>query len=415
MNDNLLPHEIEAEECVLGSILLDPEVLPQVCAKIKPQDFYRERNGWIFQACIKTGEATDQITVASELVNISRLEDIGGPAYLSYLVSRTPTPFLAPEYADMIRRSSLRRRLIEAGGKIAGFGYAEAWPDEALAKSKDLLDNLMIASEHKGFRHVSVSLNEKATQTVRVKTGFKCLDEAFLGGIPKGTLTVIAGETTVGKTAFSLSACRNAAAAGHSVGIVTLEMSERDLVKRLLYSDARVDSYNLRQEDYSKLERAKERLSEMGIWIYDPSGDSFDEIRSKVVAHSLREGLDLVLYDYIGLEAGVEAANEVLRRSAVVRKLRALAKEIDTAVLAITPLSRATDPHKRKLSRLAWSAELEYHPDAIGFLEQVIDGAGKPVPDKLTLDIQKQRTGRSPFTVALHFDKATQRIWEEMK
>lgn len=416
IRESQLPNDVDAEEAVLGSILIDSDAIMSVKPLLTSSDFFRERNGWVYAAmleCNKQDMAINQITVASRLEDKSQLEEIGGPAYLSYLVSRVPTPLHAEAYAEIVRRTSARRRLIDTGGRIAALGFEGEWPEESVVRAKSLLDNLAAGAEGMDFRHIMLGLeaDSGSEEVGYVPTGFAKLDRLLLGGLPKQGLAVLAGETTVGKSATGLAVCQNAAAKGYDVAIVSLEMSERQLVSRMQYSLAGVDRYNIRYEDEEKLQDAKGVLYGQSIWIYDKASTSFDEIRSRVLSHKLKHGIDLLLYDYIGLESGVKAESEVLRRAAVTRTLRALAKDINAAVLAISPLSRDAGTGRRKLSRLAWTAELEYHPDVIMFLEQMVEN-GKPVDGKLELDVIKQRTGRAGVKVSLGFNRSWQRVKE---
>lgn len=420
--DELLPHDIDAEEAVLGSVLIDPDAIVLIQPVLKPGDFYRERNGWVYGACLAVladGGGINQVTVAARLDTQGKLEDVGGPAYLSYLISRCATPFHVEHYAGIVADRAIHRRLVEVGGTIAGYGYqAGILADEALARAKQALDALLKGTDLRGPVHISELLDRKIEPVDQVLTGFSQMDHITRGGFPRASLTVLAGETTVGKTALALSMCGGAAKRNYQVLIVTLEMSERQLTQRLQYSAAGVDVYNIRGlEDDRKLQEAAARLRDRPIWIYDPKGESFDQIQATVIAHQLRYGLDFLLYDYIGLESGVQAQNETLRRASVVRDLRALAKEADAAVLAVSPLSRPGGMGSdRKLSRLAWTSELEYHPDMIMFLEPAVDtdpmlaGRKTEVPGHVDLDIVKQRTGQAGVKVRFKFDKSTQRI-----
>ncbi len=420
-SDALLPHDIEAEEAVLGSLLIDPDALALVAPILKAGDFYRERNGWIYSACgevDKAGGAINQITVSARLDVNGKLQDVGGPAYLSYLVSRCATPFHAEHYAGIVADRAIHRRLIEVGGVIAGYGYqAGLLASEALAKAKEALDTLLQKTDIRGPVHISELLTRRIEPVDQVLTGFSQVDHVTRGGFPRSSLSVLAGETTVGKTALALAMAGGAAKREYQVLIVTLEMGEMQLKQRLQYSAAGVDVYNIRGlEDDHKLQEASTRLSNRPLWIYDPKGEGFDQIRATIVAHKLRYGLDLLLYDYIGLEQGVQAQSETLRRAAVVRALRAMAKEIDAAVLAISPLSRPSGmATERKMSRLAWTSELEYHPDMIMLLEPAFDvdevtKVKREVPGHVDLDVVKQRTGKAGVKVRFKFSKETQRM-----
>lgn len=423
MSDSLLPRDTDAEEAVLGSIFLDSDLIGELGTVLQPGDFYREKSAWIYQACLdlhKQGAHADQITVAHYLADRGQLDEIGGPAYLSYLVARVPTPFLGEHYAELVHRTALQRRIIDMGGRIAALGYQGILPDEALARARAMVDGLVTETDSAGFVHISdchpiAKTDEEATEaSEHIPTGFQGLDKGFKGGLPRGSMTLIAGETTVGKSAFSLAICRGIAKHGFNVGIITLEMTTRQVYNRLKYSRAGVDSYNIRSDDYAKLDEAVTYLDGQPIWLYSPMGASFDQIRGKVIRQKLRYGMDALLYDYIGLEAGVKAENEVLRRAAVVRQLRALSMEADLALLAVTPLSRDGGQNKSKLSRLAWTSELEYHADVVGFVFPVLDQATKkPVePTQIRFEIEKNRVGIAKWYVDYRFDKATQRIWE---
>ncbi len=391
-SDQLLPHDVDAEEAVLGSLFIDPDAILSVSLTLKPQEFYRERNGWIFGACLalyEKGEAINQVTVAHRLSQDGRLEDIGGPAYLSYLVSRVPTPFHVEHYGEIVHQTAFMRRLIEAGGKIAAIGYENRDDVEsALARAEEVLFGLSSGRPQRDLVHIRHLLDGYFEETglggqhpdghlPHIETGFIDMDKLLGGGFQRSDLVILAARPSLGKTSLALNIAQHAAVKrGAKVAIFSLEMSKGQVVQRLLCSQARVDSQRQRQgslneEEERRIMEATGILSEAPIYVDDSPVIKVVEIRSKALRLHNDVGVDMVIVDYLGLVHGGHFENRVQEISYISRSLKALARELEAPVLALSQLSRAIEsrtPHTPQLSDLRDSGSIEQDADVVMFI-----------------------------------------------
>lgn len=391
-SDQLLPHDVDAEEAVLGSLLIDAEAIISVSLTLKAEDFYRERNNWIYGACLalyEKGEAINQITVAHRLTQDGRLEDVGGPAYLSYLVSRVPTPFHVEHYGGIVRNTAFMRRLIDAGGRIAGVGY-EARDDveTALSRAEEFLFNLSSGRPQRDLVHIRHLLDRYFDETglgghardghlAHIETGIIDLDKILGGGFQRSDLIILAARPSLGKTSLALNIAQHAAIRHTArVAIFSLEMSKEQVVQRLLCSQARVDSQRLRQgflnaEEEKRIMDATGVLSDAPIYVDDSPVIKVVEMRSKSKRLYNEVGVDLIIVDYLGLVHGGNFENRVQEISYISRSLKALAREIEAPVLAVSQLSRAVEtrtPHFPQLSDLRDSGSIEQDADVVIFI-----------------------------------------------
>ena len=286
--DKLLPHDLEAEESVVGSLLIDSDSFVRVAHLIKPEDFYREKNQLCFAACsalFQRGEAIDQVTVARELSLTDRLETVGGMAYLSHLVSITPTAVHSEHYAQLVARTSTMRRLIDAASRISSIGYDDTDDVETtLRQAEDVLFQVRAGQSSRGF----IPLREIYDQYLEdragiidpadqpggpIMTGFNDLDE-LLGGMQRADLIILGARPSVGKSTLAMNVALNAAKAGANVGVFSLEMSREQLALRLLAGDAEIDAHRLRLGLYTQAEEGRiidsiGQLSELPLYIDD--------------------------------------------------------------------------------------------------------------------------------------------------
>src|SRR3990172_9097296 len=254
--EKLPPHDVEAEEAIVASLLVDPEAIYKIAPILKPEDFFREKNAWAYEACLSLWERSqsiNQITVAHELARRGRLEEIGGAAYLAKLVMELPTSVGVEHYAGLVQRDSSYRKLITAAGQIAQMAYI-AGPDvgDVLARAETLLAAIRQGESIRDFVHVKELLegylasadsatSSLAAQARAITTGFMDLD-TLLGGLKRSDLIVVAARPSVGKTSLALNFARNAAARqGANVGIFSIEMAAEQIVQRLLAAESRVD------------------------------------------------------------------------------------------------------------------------------------------------------------------------------
>jgi len=391
-NERLPPHNIEAEEAVIGSLLVDPEAILKTATFLKPEAFYREKNQWLYDACFslyERNEAINQITVAQELARQGKLEEVGGVAYLSHLVSVLPTSVHAEYYAQIVHRLSVMRRLISAAGQIAAIGY-EAGPDVdvALNRAEDILFKLRRGESPRDFVHIRRVLEQYFEESgfvappverhpTHVLTGFVALDE-LLGGLQRSDMIVLGARPSLGKSSLALSIARNAAIEqGATVAIFSLEMAKEQLVQRLLSSEAEVDSKRVRLGRYTEAEEkrimeAAGVLSEAPIYIDDSPALRVVEMRSKARRLYYERGIDLIIVDYLTLmRVDGRVESKVQEISEISRSLKALARELDTPVLAVSQLSRAVElrtPHIPSLSDLRESGSIEQDADVVLFI-----------------------------------------------
>jgi replicative DNA helicase len=393
-NGKLPPHNVEAEEAVLGSLFVDPDSITETAIFLKPEAFYREKNRWVYEACLALydrNEAINQITAAQELATQGRLEAIGGAGYLSLLVERLPTSLHVEHYARIVHRLSVMRRLISAAGQIAAIGYeAEADLDSALNKAEDALFRVRRGESPRDFIHIRHLLEqyweegsligaglEEAGRLAHVDTGFPALDE-LLGGMQRSDMVILAARPSLGKSSLALGIARNAALEqGAQVAIFSLEMSKEQLVQRLLSMEAEVDSKRVRLRQYTpsqekRVMEATGKLSGLPIYIDDSPALRVVEMRSKARRLHYERGIDLIIVDYLQLIRGDgRSENKVQEITDISRSLKTLAREMDCPVLAVSQLSRAVESrpsHVPMLSDLRESGSIEQDADVVMFI-----------------------------------------------
>ena len=307
--EKLLPHDLEAEEAVLGSVLIDGECLTRLVPLLKGGDFYRERNQVCFDAAMalfQRDQAVDQVTLAGELARTEKLDLVGGMAYLSHLVSITPTSVHAEYYAQSVSRTSGMRRLIDAGNRIVELGYADTDDVEAtMRQAEEALFTVRGAGQSRDF----VSLKDIYDQYLQeqadiaaalepggmpIMSGFPDLDE-YLGGLQRADLVILGARPSMGKSSLAVNMAVNAAKSGQTCGIFSLEMTREQLAMRVLASEAGIDSHRLRLGLYSHLEEGRiidsiGRLSDLPVFIDDTPYQGMAEMRSKARRLALGAG-----------------------------------------------------------------------------------------------------------------------------
>lgn len=390
-SEKLPPHDTDAEEATLGSLLIDGEAIHRISTSLNDDDFFEPKTRLVYEACsnlYKRNDIINQITVAQELNRLDKLESAGGPAYLAHLVSIVPTSLHLEYYCQIVQRLSVMRRLIDAAGKIASLGY-QAGPDVAqtMTKAEDILFKLRHGQSQGDFVHISkvldvflekpeVAEKEKGKIT-SPKSYFTKLDE-WLGGLQRSDLIILAARPSVGKTSFVLSIARNAAVVqGCRVAIFSLEMSRDSLVQRFLASDADVDIKNLRLGQMTEREEkrvidAVGHLAEAEIYLDDTPQLKVVEMRSKARRLHYEKGIDLIIVDYLQLIAGdSRGENRVQEISEITRSLKALARELNVPVLTVSQLSRAVEfrsSHVPQLADLRESGSIEQDADIVLFI-----------------------------------------------
>ncbi|MGE0572749.1 MAG: replicative DNA helicase [Dehalococcoidia bacterium] len=393
--EKLPPHDIEAEEAVVASILVDPEAIYHVAPILKPSDFFREKNGWVYEACLSLwsrDEAINQITVAHELARQERLEQAGGQSYLADIIRTLPTSLGAEFYAGLVKRDSTYRGLIHASTAIMGMAYeAPADVDTVFGRAEELLHRLRGGENFRDFVHISqllqAYLDQDADELERrdlaaIRSGYSDLD-TLLGGIKRSDLVIVGARPSVGKSSFALGIARNAAVVQKAnVVFFSLEMSSEQLAVRLLSAESGVDSTRLRLGQQTELEerrviRATGVLSEANIWFDDTPVLTAAELRAKARRIHSEKGVDLIIIDYLQLMAGEGAnqrqENRVQEISHISRTLKGLARELDVPIIALAQLSRAIEnrhPRTPMLSDLRDSGSIEQDADVVMFLSR---------------------------------------------
>ena len=434
--EKLPPHAAEAEEAVVGSLLIDGAAIARVAALVKPVDFYRERNRWCYEACqalYERGDAIDQVNVARELDVKGRLQEIGGAGYLSHVITVVPTSVHAEHYARIVNRTATMRRLIAAAGDIAALGYQDtAEPEDALRQAEEILFGVTSTHAVRGFVSIrdvlddyladSSDLPHAATSTP-VPTGFTDLDNA-LGQLQRGDLFILAARPAIGKSTLAMNIARNAAGKGAVVAVVSLEMGREQLALRLLSAEAEVDSHLLRigllgDTAMVRVMNGIGALSDLAIYMDDTPAQTVLDIRSGVRRLHAARGTDLVVVDYLQLIAGRgnRSDNRVNELSEITRQLKAVARDLNVPVVAISQLSRAIEQrpdHYPQLSDLRESGSIEQDADVVAFIHREDKymtaeqweqrHPTEPYPENLAqLVIAKNRHGPTR-TIHLYFD-----------
>lgn len=390
--DRLPPQNIEAEQSVLGSLLIDPDAILKVSTFLRPEDFYREAHQRIFNAILQLHERrmpADFITVVDELERQGQLEFVGGAAYITSLINMVPTSIHVEHYARIVERAAIMRRLITAAGQIAALAYEErddvdAVIDEAerilfeVSQRRVSRSLVPISEIIKSYYDRIEFLVEHRDQTLGVPTGFADLDR-LLGGLQPSDLIIIAARPGMGKTSLAVSIAMNAALKHNAVvAIFTLEMAAEQLVQRMISGQTGIDSQRLRlgrieDLEWEKFTHASGVLSEAAIFIDDTPSPSPMEIRTKARRLAAEYDLDLIIIDYLQLmQAGDRRVeNRVQEISYISRSLKSLARELKVPVVAISQLSRAVEARQDKIPQLAdlrESGSIEQDADVVMFI-----------------------------------------------
>jgi replicative DNA helicase len=389
--ERLPPQNIEAEEAVLGGLLIDSDAIIRVSTVLKPEDFYREKNGWIFRAALtlhERHEPIDFLTVCDELERKGQLDEVGGPAFLTGLINVVPTSIHIEHYATIVQRAAIRRRLIEAAGQIAALAYREADDvDEVVDRAEQVVFAVSSARLSRSVVPLrsAVSdyydrveyLNKHKGQMIGLPTGFARLDE-ILGGMQRSDMLVLAARPSMGKTSLALNIAHTAAKKfGQRVLVFSLEMASEQVVERLTSAEAGIDSQRLRRgeiadDEWGRFITTTSSLSELAFFIDDTPAISVLEMRTKARRLHAEVGLDLIVVDYLQLMRG-EGRHENRQQevSAISRGIKALARELNIPILAISQLSRGVEARSDKrpiLSDLRESGSIEQDADVVLFI-----------------------------------------------
>jgi replicative DNA helicase len=399
-----VPHSREAEEAVLGAIMINPEAYYDVAQFLQADDFYIHRNQWVWNAFTRLHERRaplDFLTVSEELESANQLAEVGGPAYLTALIQQVPSSLHAEAYAHIIEENAIRRRMLAAANQVAKLAYAQETPvDTVIDESEkaifgiserrtrhDLQPIQQVLSEY--YDHID-ELSRRGDELYGVPTGLIDVDR-LLGGLQKSDLLIIAGRPGMGKTGFLLSVAKNAAQIHKKhVAIFSLEMSNEQLVQRLISQETGIDSQRMRSgklndDEWPLFTHAIEVLSDTHIFLDDTPAITPLQLRTKCRRLHMEYQLDLVIVDYLQLMSGdVRNDNRVQEVSYISRNLKVLARELNVPVLAAAQLSRAVEQRADKkpvLSDLRESGSLEQDADIVMFINR---------PDAMDKDTVKQ-------------------------
>lgn len=416
--EKLPPHSLEAEEAVLGSLLIDPDAIYDVSSFLRPEAFYKAQNRWIYEAIVALNERRepiDFITLIEELRRRERLEELGGEAYVIGLINAVPTSVNARSYGRLVEAAATRRKMITAAGTIANLAYDEAEDinvvidraEQALfsiSEERTTRDLVPIKQIAHAYLDRIQALNERDGDIVGVPTGFVDLDR-LLGGLNKSDLIILAGRPGMGKTALQSGFALTAALKhGKRVAIFNLEMSGEQLVQRMIASETKIDSQRLRrgrlmEHEWPIFMEAVGRLSETRMFIDDTPSITTNQLRTKCRRLYAEHGLDLVMIDYLQLmQAERSTNNRVMEISEISRGLKGLARELDIPVLAAAQLSRAVEQRQDKrplLSDLRDSGSIEQDADIVMFIyrDEYYNPDTTDRPNIAELNIAKHRNG----------------------
>lgn len=388
----LPPQNLEAEQAILGSVLLDREVIARVSPVVAPRDFYRERHALIYQVMCnlhERSEPVDYLTLIHDLDRADQLDAAGGAAYIAELLSVVPTPIHAELYAAMVAEAGVMRRLISAGGKMATLGYQHEHDAETvLEKAEQLLLDVSSSRATVGARPAAEILRDYLDHVEAIRsgdpsayaipTGFHDLDRLLHGGMKRSDLVIVAARPSFGKTALALAFAANVAMRlGAGVAIFSLEMSASQVIARIVSTESGIETDRIERGALSATEERRlgavlGPVASAPIVIDDTSTLTPSELRSRVRRIQAEQPVDLVVVDYLQLmSTGKEGANRVHEISEITRQMKILAREQHVAVLLLSQLSRAVEQRNPKipmLSDLRESGSIEQDADVVVFI-----------------------------------------------
>ncbi len=429
-----LPMSLEAEQALLGAILIQPTAFLSVAATLTGEDFFLKRHEYIWTALSRLQErndAIDYVTLSSELQDMGLHDEIGGDAYLTSLVNNTPTALHVEVYGELVARASTRRKMLQAADAIRQVALDEELPiDKVVSEAELALFNVSNNQIQRDLIPLGVAageyydeierLLELGAGTVGVPTGFRDLDRQ-LGGLQKSDLVVFAGRPGMGKTSWMLSVALNVARRNKRVAIFTMEMAVEQMVQRLIAMETSISIQKLRIADISALQQTRlaeavGRISSLPLFIDDTPSITPTDMRTKCRRLQHEYGLDIVMVDYMQLMSAGKAYenNRVQEISFISRSLKEMARELNVCVLSTAQLSRAVEQRQDKrpqLSDLRESGTIEQDADAVMFLyrDEVYNPETTEFPNRAEVILSKHRHGPTG-NVDLYFEKSATRF-----
>jgi replicative DNA helicase len=435
-SERVPPQNLEAEQSVLGAMLLDREAVVQVSNQLIPDDFYADKHQNLFAAMLAVfgrGEPIDLITVQDELTKRGQLDEVGGITYLTSLMNLVPTTANVQQYAAIVRQKAVLRRLQAAARRIVEDCYTTEDMDATLSEAEKGILQVTQMRSGKGYVHIKEALMNayghleflysSKGKTTGITSGFRDLDQ-MTSGFQPSDMIIVAARPSVGKTAFTLNLARNAAVLGKAkVAFFSLEMSAEQLALRLLASEATVDGHKLRNgqlldQDWQRLSTALGTLAESDIFIDDTPNCPLPEVRGKCRRIKQEHGLDMVIIDYLQLmsipqRAGAQA-NRQQEISEISRSLKTMARELNVPVIALSQLSRSVEQRQDKrpmLSDLRESGAIEQDADMVAFLYRD-DYYNPETEEKNIVEVIVAKHRNGPIgSVKLHFVKEIQKMF----
>ncbi len=405
------PHSAEAEESVLGALLLDKDAIVAVAEFLEPDNFYDERNRYIYECALELYEdrvPIDVLTVAERLKKKKILKTIGGVSYLAEIANKVPTAAHVEHYGRIVKDQATKRSLMTAASKLVELSLDESLAaDELLDKAEGEVFSLTQRHLEQAFTPVRDALaasfdrldelHKQAEGLRGAPTGFKDLDDA-LAGMQRSNLLILASRPGVGKTSLALNIAQNLSVSrNRPVGFFSLEMSREELVDRLLVAQADIDAWKLKtgklsEDDFTRLSNAMGELAEAPLFIDDTPALSILEMRTKARRLQVEAGVDLLIVDYLQLARSRQLENRVQEVSEISMGLKNLARELKIPVLAVSQLSRAVEQRGTKRPQLAdlrESGSIEQDADVVMFLWR----EDEENMENINLEISKHRNG----------------------
>lgn len=431
----LSPHSVEAEEAVIGSILLDPDKLYDVSSFLRPEDFFIARNGWIYGAIwnvsARENGHVDYLTVTEELKSKGQLEEIGGASYITKLLNHTPTSIYADTYGHIVERAAIRRRFLSAASEIARAAH-DSTKDihDVISACESAVSKASSRTYRRDTVKFGVALQDRfedvkarfeavqrgESKFAGVPTGFREVD-AMTGGLQKSDLIIVAGRPGMGKTSWLLTVLLNAVKTGAPVLMLSLEMTREQVVDRLCSMESGVTTDKFRSGDmtpaeFAQYEEAVKRLKDIKLYVDDMAGLNPQQMRAKVSRAYYEYGIQMAVVDYLqlmeGSTSGGKNSNRVQEVSEVSRALKQTARDLNIPLLAAAQINRAVELRADKrpmLSDLRESGSIEQDSDIVMFLyRDEVYNENTTRPNECDVIIAKHRNGPTG-TVALYFRK----------
>lgn len=426
------PQSIQSEQAVLGSIMLRKDAIYDVEDLLRPDSFYSPKHRIIFQAMLDLSaknEPIDMLSLSNKLSEQKMLENVGGNSYLAEIASSVPSSANVRHYAEIVQKKYTMRSLIEAADYVSELAFEENGGnmDELLDEAEKRIFGVVSSPKNQKFTNLKDALPEAFERIEKLHdrkgelrglpTGFRDLDNT-LSGLQNSDLIILAARPSMGKTTLALDIARMAATVhDKSVGVFSLEMSCQQLIDRMLSAESRVDAWKIRtgknlhiESDFGRIRDAMQRLSKAKIYIDDQAGNSITRMKAAARRWKAEKGLDLIVVDYLQLMSTAKNYDSMVNQvTDISRSLKALAKELDVPVLALSQLSRAVESRggKPKLSDLRDSGSIEQDADVVMFIHR--EDKWKDESEKTNIAeilIEKHRNGPTG-KVELYFEEKT--------